>query len=57
MPRPTALTVAYIVVSIELVLIAWVRKRFLGVPLKTSLIQVTLGGIIVATVGALVGHA
>jgi erythrin-vacuolar iron transport family protein len=53
----TALTVAYIVVSIELVLIAWVRKRFLGVPLKTSLIQVTLGGIIVATVGVLVGHA
>jgi VIT1/CCC1 family predicted Fe2+/Mn2+ transporter len=53
----TALTVAYIVVSIELVTIAWVRKRFLGVPLKTSLIQVTLGGIIVAGVGILVGHA
>ena len=27
----TALTVAYVVVSIELVVIAWVRKRFLGV--------------------------
>jgi len=27
------------------------------VPLKTSLIQVTLGGFIVATVGVLVGHA
>jgi len=53
----TALTVAYVVVSIELVLIAWVRKRFLGVPLRTSLIQVTLGGVIVATVGVLVGHA
>jgi VIT1/CCC1 family predicted Fe2+/Mn2+ transporter len=53
----TALTVAYIVVSIELVVIAWVRKRFLGVALKTSLIQVTLGGVIVATVGVLVGHA
>ena len=33
------------------------RKRLLGVPLKTSFIQVTLGGIIVATVGILVGHA
>ncbi|MGH2840835.1 MAG: VIT family protein [Solirubrobacteraceae bacterium] len=53
----TALTVAYIVVSIELVVIAWVRKRFLGVPLKLSLIQVTLGGAIVAGVGILVGHA
>jgi len=53
----TALTVAYIVVSIELVAIAWIRKRFLGVPLKLSLIQVTLGGAIVATVGILVGHA
>jgi VIT1/CCC1 family predicted Fe2+/Mn2+ transporter len=53
----TALTVAYIVVSIELVVIAWVRKRFLGVALRTSLIQVTLGGIIVAAVGVAVGHA
>jgi VIT1/CCC1 family predicted Fe2+/Mn2+ transporter len=53
----TALTVAYVVVSIELVVIAYVRKQFLKVPLRTSLIQVTLGGVIVATVGVLVGHA
>jgi VIT1/CCC1 family predicted Fe2+/Mn2+ transporter len=53
----TALTVAYVVVSVELVVIAWVRKRFLGVALRTSLIQVTLGGIIVAAVGIAVGHA
>jgi erythrin-vacuolar iron transport family protein len=53
----TALSVAYVVVSIELVLIAWVRKRFLNVALRTSLIQVTLGGFIVAAVGVLVGHA
>ncbi len=53
----TALTVAYVVVSVELVIIAWVRKRFLGVALRTSLIQVTLGGVIVAMVGVLVGHA
>ncbi len=49
--------VAYVVVSIELVAIAWVRKRFLNVPLGRSLIQVTLGGVIVATVGIIVGHA
>ncbi len=53
----TALTVAYVVVSIELVAIAWIRKVFLKVPLRTSLIQVTLGGVIVAVVGILVGHA
>jgi VIT1/CCC1 family predicted Fe2+/Mn2+ transporter len=53
----TALGIAYVVVSIELVAIALVRKRFLGVSLKRSLVQVTLGGVIVATVGVLVGHA
>jgi len=53
----SALTVAYCVVSVELVVIAWVRRRFLGVALRTSLIQVTLGGVIVASVGVLVGHA
>jgi len=53
----TALAVAYVVVSIELVVIAWVRKRFLRVSMRTSLVQVTLGGIIIAAVGALLGHA
>ena len=53
----TALTVAYTVVGIELVAIAWVRKRFLNVALRTSLIQVTLGGIVIAAVGVLLGHA
>jgi erythrin-vacuolar iron transport family protein len=53
----TALAVAYVVVSIELVVIAWVRKRFLHVSMRTSLVQVTLGGIIIAAVGALLGHA
>ncbi|MEA2492195.1 MAG: erythrin-vacuolar iron transport family protein [Thermoleophilaceae bacterium] len=53
----TALTVAYPVVGAELVLIAWVRKRFLDVPLSQSLIQVTLAGALVAMVGVLVGHA
>jgi VIT1/CCC1 family predicted Fe2+/Mn2+ transporter len=53
----TALAVAYVVVSIELVVIALVRKRYLKVSLRHSLIQVTLGGIIVAFVGVAVGHA
>jgi len=53
----TALKVAYIVVAMELVAIAWVRRRFLQVPLHRSLIQVTMGGCVVAGVGALMGHA
>ena len=53
----TALAVAYPVVGAELLLIAWVRKRFQNVSLRVSLIQVTLGGILVALVGYFVGHA
>jgi erythrin-vacuolar iron transport family protein len=52
-----ALTVAYAVVAVELVAIAVVRKRFLRVSLAGSLVQITLGGVVVAAVGAAVGHA
>ena len=52
-----ALAVAYPVVAAELVVIAWVRRRFLHVALTRSLIQVTLSGMAIATVGVLVGHA
>jgi VIT1/CCC1 family predicted Fe2+/Mn2+ transporter len=41
----------------DLMLIAWIRKRFQHVSLQRSLIQVTLGGATVAAVGYLVGHA
>ena len=53
----TALAVAYPVVGAELMLIAWIRKRFQQVSLRVSLIQVTLGGALVAAVGFIVGHA
>jgi VIT1/CCC1 family predicted Fe2+/Mn2+ transporter len=53
----TALPIAYTVVAIELVAIALVRKRYLRVSLPVSLVQVTLGGVIVALVGVLVGNA
>jgi VIT1/CCC1 family predicted Fe2+/Mn2+ transporter len=51
-----ALAVAYVVVAIELVAIALVRKRFQRVSLRHSLIQVTLGGVLVAIVGYVLGH-
>ncbi len=53
----TALVVASITVACELVVIAWIRKRFLDVSLSSSLLQVTLGGVIVAVTGAVIGHA
>jgi erythrin-vacuolar iron transport family protein len=54
--RATALGVAYVVVSCELLAIAFVRKRFLNVSLPQSLVQVTLGGIMVAAVGVAIGQ-
>jgi VIT1/CCC1 family predicted Fe2+/Mn2+ transporter len=53
----TALAVASITVAAELIVIAWIRRRFLDVSLRSSLIQVTLGGLVVAASGALIGHA
>ena len=53
----TALVLASITVACELVAIAWVRKRFLRVSLRSSLVQVTMGGLIVAITGALIGQA
>jgi erythrin-vacuolar iron transport family protein len=52
-----ALPVAYAVVAVELVTIAWVRRRYLNAPLAQSLVQVTMAGAIVAGVGIALGHA
>jgi VIT1/CCC1 family predicted Fe2+/Mn2+ transporter len=51
-----ALTFAYVVVACELLTIAWLRKRFQNVSLANSLIQVTIGGAMVAGVGYALGH-
>ena len=52
-----ALIVAGIVVAIELVVIAWVRHRFLHVSLRSSLVVVTFGGALVLAIGVLIGSA
>ena len=52
-----ALPLAYAVVGVELITIAWVRKRFLKASLAQSLVQVTMAGAIVAGVGIALGHA
>jgi VIT1/CCC1 family predicted Fe2+/Mn2+ transporter len=54
----TAMTVAVVVVVAELLAIAWVRWRwFPGTTVKSSIVQVTLAGLIVFAVGVLFGGA
>jgi hypothetical protein len=53
----TALVVAGAVVAIELNTISLVRKRFMSVSLRTSLLQVALGGALIVAAGVLLGSA
>jgi hypothetical protein len=53
----TALVVAGIVVAFELVTISLVRKRFLAVPLRLSMVQVALAGALIVAAGVLLGSA
>jgi hypothetical protein len=53
----TALVVAGIVVACELTIISLIRKRFLDVPLRLSLLQVALGGVLIVAVGVGLGSA
>jgi len=52
-----ALIVASVVVAIELITISLIRKRFLDVPLRISLVQVALGGALIVAVGVALGSA
>jgi hypothetical protein len=52
-----ALLVAGIVVAIELFAIAWIRNRFLHVSLRSSLLVVTVGGVIVLAIGVAIGSS
>lgn len=53
----SALVVAGIFVALELVAIALIRKRFLDVSLRQSLVQVTLGGVLIVAVGLALGSS
>lgn len=55
--RHTALVVAGVVVAVELSAIAVIRKRYLQVSLRTSVVQVALGGVLITTVGLVLGTA
>lgn len=53
----TALVVAGIVVAAELMAISLIRKRFLSVALRTSLVQVALGGALIVAAGVGLGSS
>jgi hypothetical protein len=52
-----ALAVAGVVVAVELFVIAWVRNRFLDVSMRSSLLVVTVGGVIVLAIGVGIGSS
>jgi hypothetical protein len=52
-----ALVVAGVVVAVELLVIAWIRNRFLNVSMRSSLLVVTVGGVIVLAIGVAIGSS
>src|SRR5437764_5184150 len=50
-----ALIVAGAVVAVELFAISWIRNRFLGIAMRSSLIFVAVGGVISLAIGAGLG--
>ena len=52
---PTALHMAYIVVAVELVVIAMIRFKFMKSPLWSTILQVIIGGGIVFFIGVWLG--
>jgi hypothetical protein len=46
---------ASIVVAIELMVIALIRKRYLEVSLRSSLVQIIFGGVLIVGVGLWLG--
>jgi erythrin-vacuolar iron transport family protein len=52
--RPAVL-VALATIALELVALAWIRRRFFGTSFLSSFVSVTLGGAIIATISAALG--
>jgi VIT1/CCC1 family predicted Fe2+/Mn2+ transporter len=50
-----SLTIAMIVVAVELIAIAWIRNRFFRTPMGRSIVQVVVGGLLVVVAGVLLG--
>jgi rubrerythrin len=53
----TATTLATFVVLVELMVIAWIRKRYMETPFTTAMFQVVVGGLLVFITGILIGSS
>ena len=53
----TALTLAYLVVGVELIVISWIRYRYFKTSFGMSFFQVVVGGGLVFTAGILIGSS
>lgn len=53
----TATALAVFVVAIELLVISWIRKRYMDTPFLRAALQVIVGGVCVFLVGILIGSA
>jgi erythrin-vacuolar iron transport family protein len=51
----SAVLLALAVIACELLALAWIRRRFFGIGFLSSLVSVTLGGAIIATISAALG--
>lgn len=52
-----ALHLAYLVVAVELLVIAWIRQRYFRSSFAISLAQVVCGGLLVVVAGVLIGNS
>jgi len=53
----TATAVAVCIVLVELVVIAWMRHRYMDTPWASALVQIVVGGTLVFVTGLLIGRA
>lgn len=53
----TATIIAFVVVVIELIAIAWIRWRYMHTPFFTATLQIVIGGALVFAAGIIIGNA
>jgi hypothetical protein len=53
----TATALAVLVVAIELLVISWIRNRYMDTPFLRAAFQVIVGGVCVFAVGILIGSS
>jgi uncharacterized membrane protein (DUF485 family) len=52
-----AMTIAFLVVPVELAVITWIRHRYMETPIMSAATQVALGGALVFGPGVLIGSS